>query len=315
MCVINGKEYYSDTGRCIRKGDIYICSLDKDRPALILQSNKFNNPKQNCYIIAPIKSEHQFESVTKENLQEIVNFRRDADKLRIPIEMKPGDFRFIDMTEMSSVPSSKLLRYYTSIINPELRMKVNHAIKELLVDDDEYLYGTPIPRLAEKEIVSIESKTIEIESKEDAKEKNDEEVKHEPHLQLINTETEIGMKINKAISAQAKSNEQKVLEFYDKVKRKEISKATAAKKLGLTVKAFELLTQQINQGEKSKYANRQLPKTIPVGFSLYVKQYDEGKITVKQIAEKIGKSEQSVYNYIARYRQLQEENKDKVVTL
>ena len=314
-CVINGKEYNSDTGRIIRKFDIYVCDLGemiengplaKKRPCVIVQANRMIDPKQGLFLVAPIRNEHNFGTVTREKVQEIVDYRRERGKIYVPVELFPNDFSFIDITEMKSVTSVNILSYKNSIINPAVQVKINNAMKEFLFDDGEF------DNLFPAEVIEVEAKEIVTVPEE----------KSEPVVELkpIENTSEIGQKLNKVISEQVKENEQKIIEMHKKVKRKEISKSTAAKKLGLTLKAYDEIIKQINKEDqeekktKSTYVNRPLPKSIPAGFSVYVKQYDDNKLTAKQIAKKIGKSEQTVYNYIARYRQLQAENKN-VVTI
>ena len=144
MCIFEGKEYGSDTGRIIRKYDIYTCdlgkpvnnNLGKNRPCVIIQSNKINNPKQNRYIVAPIRTEHQME-VSQDTLQTIVSAKRELGRVYIPIEMEPGKFSFIDMTRIESVQSTEVKSYRCSIINPDLKNKINNALRDLLFSDDE----------------------------------------------------------------------------------------------------------------------------------------------------------------------------------
>lgn len=89
MCEINFEEdnYGSDTGRIIKKFDIYLCDLGegelftsggdigKTRPCVIISSNNFNHPKSCRYIVAPIRTEHK-ETITKENLEDFVMMKK-----------------------------------------------------------------------------------------------------------------------------------------------------------------------------------------------------------------------------------------------
>lgn len=308
MCTINGKTYKSDCARLIRKFDIYLCDLGevgeglclgKTRPCVIIQSNRMNHPLQNGYIVAPIRTEHEFK-VSKDTLQEIVDYRKSLGRIYIPIEDEPEKYRFIDITETRKVASAKVLRYKNTIINPELRQKIDDALFELLLDDDAYN-------------VDIAPFGMSIDSMGETKKIETPALSEEPVA-----DTEINQKIAKAISEQEEAIKQRVTEVHKKFHKKEISKSEAAKQLGISIKDFDKISQEIKKEEKeekkattktSKYANRPLPKKLPLGFSLLYKEYKEGNITVKEITQRLGKSEQTIYNYIARYEQLQNENK------
>lgn len=144
MCMYKGKEYGSDTGRIINKFDIWICdlgepvdnNLGKKRPCVIVQSDRFNNPKQNRYIIAPIRTEHSMD-VSKDTLQNIVDARREVGRLYVPMEMDPDNFKFIDMTRIQSIPSSDIKIYKTSILSDEVKNNINAALFEVLFSDNE----------------------------------------------------------------------------------------------------------------------------------------------------------------------------------
>ena len=138
MCIFNGMEYNSDTGRIIKKFDIYSCDLGemekisggnigKVRPCVIVSSNNINNPKSNQYLVAPIRTEHKYE-ITSENIQEFLNKKRSVGRLYVPIEFYCDDFRFIDIGQIRHVSSSKITKYITSIINPKIKSEINNAL-------------------------------------------------------------------------------------------------------------------------------------------------------------------------------------------
>lgn len=317
-------DYYSDVLRNIKKFDIYTCdfgdhpgltTLGKARPCVIVQSDDLNSPISKSFIVAPIRSEHSMDVIDENDAKDCVDMRKKCGRLYIPIKVSKKDkdmISFIDITQTRQVDASKLDRYIGQIVKPEIRMQINSMLMQLFFSKDECIYEVK----EEDDIDIVEERCEEITYLPEAETK--EGVPTLVDLHPTKSDNLIGNKINKAISEASKANEQKIIDMHKKVKRKEISKSTAAKKLGLTIKAYDEIIKQFNKEEQdekkpSKYATRPLPKTIPVGFSLYVKQYDDGKLTAKQISKKIGKSEQTVYNYIARYRQLQDENK-KVVT-
>ena len=144
MCIYEGIEFGSDTGRVIRKYAVWVCdlgepvdnNLGKKRPCVIIQSNKLNNPKQCTYIVAPIRTEHTMK-VSRETLQDIVDAKRKVGRIYVPIEMDPGNFRFIDMTRLQCVYSSNILIYKFDILNSEVKKKIADTMHEILFSDEE----------------------------------------------------------------------------------------------------------------------------------------------------------------------------------
>lgn len=139
--------FNSDIARVIRKFDIYVCDLGevgtngdnigKARPCVIVSSDDHNHPKNNMYVIAPIRTEHSVENITPEIAQEIV---RDKEKLRriyIPINMGNDGIRFIDITEQRKISSSQICRYLFSILNPKLKKQINLGLAKYLFKDEE----------------------------------------------------------------------------------------------------------------------------------------------------------------------------------
>lgn len=129
----------------IRKFDIYVCDLGdpiegyllgKCRPCVILQSFNTNDPRAARYVIAPIRTEHSF-TPTRENLEEIVQAKRNIGRIYIPIEMEPENFRFIDITELRCIPSNKIQWLKCSIVNIELQNRINKSLLELLFTREE----------------------------------------------------------------------------------------------------------------------------------------------------------------------------------
>lgn len=305
-------EYFSDVLRNIKKFDIYTCdfgehpgltTLGKARPCVIVQSDDLNCPISKSFVVAPIRSEHAMDVNDEKDAKECVDMRKGKGALYVPIKVNKRDkdmISFIDITQIRQVDSSKLDKYVGQIVKPELRMQINKMLMQLLFDVNE----------VEEILLSEDDVEIEEEVHNDEVEQSDDSSTGLP----APTDTEIGRKINAAIAEQSKANEQKVRELYKQVQNKQISKSSAAHKLGLTIKAFDQMTKDMKKEEKekkspSKYSTRSLPKTLPSGFSLLYKHHKDGKMTVKEMSKKLGKSEQTCYNYIARYEQLQNENK------
>lgn len=312
-------EYYQDVLRNIKKFDIYQCDFEdhpdtnmigKVRPGVILSSDEINCFISNSFIVAPIKTEHSMEA-TEENTDEIVKMRRELGQIVIPIRMN-NRISFIDITQMRQMDAKLINRYIGTIANDGIRRQINSSLMELLFSKDESIYEIPVTSVRANRMKFITS------SNQAQNEQNDSENIEIVELQPVSPDSEMGKKLNKAIKS--KENEQKVIEFYKQVQRKELSKSTAAHKLGLTIKEFDKIVKEIKKEEKenkgpSKYSMRSLPKTLPAGFSMFYKAHKEGRMTVKEMSTKLGKSDQTIYNYIARYEQLQEENKERLTSM
>lgn len=319
MCIYEGKTYTSDVGRIINKYDIYVCDLGemeengllgKKRPCVIVQSDKFNNPKSDKYIIAPIRTEHTME-VNRDTLQEIVESKKEVGRLYIPIECDKNDFRFIDMSQIRVIPSNKIQWYKYSILNEELKKKINDAMYEILISDDKNYMSHHIEKAVEGKGFkpAEESKALDIE---------------EAH-------TEIAMKIEEAVNRYKgrESNDHLPKNFdtlYAKVKSGRMTTQKASVELGITTVVFNNLMKDY---EKSLSKNnvddvKNIPKnnvvtetnlkkktysktTIPRGFSIYYRKYTNNEMSVKQIAEKLGRHVSTVYGYINKY---EESNKE-----
>lgn len=163
-------EFKCDMVRLLRKGDIYNCDLGengdiqdsgllaKNRPCVIVSSNTMNTPRQYIYQIAPIRTEHILEG---ESIEYIVSERRKQGRIYVPIEMRPGDVRFIDITQMRPIHISRISSYQGSIINDDLMIKINAAIMELYYDRDELIssssstYNYSIETVEEDKIIEI----------------------------------------------------------------------------------------------------------------------------------------------------------------
>lgn len=291
----------SDVRKNVNRLDIFYCdpgdypntnTLGGRRPYLILSA--FSSMLSNSHLAAPLRSDKGL-NADETNAEECVDIRRKTGRYYIPIRIDKKT-SFIDLTQIRQIDSRIIDRYIGTIYNEELIKQVNDGIMEIFFGTNQHA----------------------IQSEEDNYEPVD--ISMEVELKPIENDYNVGNEISDTISEQAKHNEEKVIELYKQVKRKELSKSTAARKLGLTIKAFDEITKEIRKEEKeekkakSNYAKRPLPKSLPSGFSMYYKAYKENKMTAKQIGEKLKKSDQTIYNYIARYEQLQEENKN-VVTL
>lgn len=179
MSEINFSEgnYSSDTGKIIRKFDIYLCDLGegefisggdigKTRPCVIISSDNYNNPKSCRYVVAPIRTEHK-EDITKNNVESFVKRKKETGTLYVPLEMAPDDLRFIDITEMKKVASSKLIRYLHSVINPSVKDRINKTIVEFLFSDEELSNLVPKREAAQPiQIATTNTTTSESKSSE-----------------------------------------------------------------------------------------------------------------------------------------------------
>lgn len=157
MCEFKGKTYSSDVGRIINKYDIYYCNfgefdeddnssiISKSRPAVIVSA--VNNPKSNTYHVAPIRTEHKYE-VSKDTLDFIISERRKQGRIYVPIEMEPDKFYFIDITQLTIMPSGSVSSYKSSILNQTLKDKIDAGIMELLFGEK-----IPVSKTKVKEVV------------------------------------------------------------------------------------------------------------------------------------------------------------------
>ena len=148
MCKYEGLNLNSDIARVINKFDIYVCDLGelneksdrsvlaKTRPCVIVSSDEIINPKCGQYLVAPIRTEHILE-VNKDNLEYIVNQKRELGRIYIPIEIAPNDFRFIDLTQIRIISSSKIHSYVGKILNSELILKINNQLVNMFLSEGE----------------------------------------------------------------------------------------------------------------------------------------------------------------------------------
>jgi hypothetical protein len=303
------REFNYDVSRYIRKFDIYVCDLGdipadssdltlaKSRPCIILSSDDINSPISNAYMVAGIRTEHGISINNMNDAEYVVQEKRKLGRIYVPILMAEG-YKFIDITQTRMIPSNKVNKYIGSINNDETKNRINYSIMELFFSKAELGIG-----IKEEKIDVIDADTV-------TKKETIETPSSILLLNEVNDDNEIGQKINAALSKQEKEKENMVIEMHKKVKRKEITKYKAAKELGLTIKDYDAIIKEINKEKKgkSKYTERKLPKTLPQGFSVYYKAYIEGKMTVKDIAERLGKkSTQTIYNYIDSYKLMQEQ--------
>ena len=251
-------------------------------------------------MIAGIRTDHGCSNITMEDAEEIVEEKRKIGRIYIPITMNDG-IKFIDISQTRMIPSSRILSYIGGLNNDTIKNKINKALVELFFSESELVEINTKSTPQEKEVI------IDIPVKENI------ETQEEPVLLLteVNSDNEIGQKINAAISEQESKNKQKVIELHKMVKRREITKSQAAKQLGMTIVNYDMIIKEINKEEKAKKKlnnNRQIIKKLPTGFSLYYKAYKEGKMNVVEIAKKLNKCTNSIYNYITSYEQMQEQN-------
>lgn len=305
--------YESDTGRIIKKFDIYICDLGemqqvsgavlgKQRPCVILSSDNVNDHLQNWYKIAPIRTEHEFD-VAKENAQEIVNERRKKGRLYVPITMGKDGVRFIDISQTTHVPSRDVLRYVSSITNERKKKEINanlaytyftkDELQDVLKDFDSYTSSTAIIDTSYTEEEKVESKPIE----------------KLLSLQNNSGKNEISNIPNNFIS------------LYSSMKRGVINEKAASARLGVSVTTFKKYVEEYeNRSTKSQEDNKPIVienkaktngsnkrSTLPSGFSVYYKKYKEGNMTVKEIAKRLNKHYTTIYSYIKKYESMQKE--------
>lgn len=243
MCYFEGREYHSDTARVIKKFDVYVCdlgdtddssvSLGKKRPCVIISSDDISNPKSNKYYIAPIRTEHNMK-ITKETLDEIVESKREVGRLYIPLEISPDEYKFIDMSDIRPVSSRDILSYKFTIINTQIRQKINETIIEYFLSKNEFEEMIRNYILASKEELSIS--------------------------------------IQHALGIVHIPNEER--SFFDNIPEGKQSKRKLTKK-----------------GE------------YPLGFEEYAELHLQGKMTMVEISEKIGKSYTTVHKYMRLYKE------------
>lgn len=149
MCNFENEGYNSDCGRIIKKFDIYICDLGeldenskgkdlkKTRPCVIVSSDDYNNPKSDSYMIAPLRTEHKESIGTEEDINSLIDKKLKVGRIYIPLEVCPGDFRFIDITETRKVSSRDIIRYSSSILNENIKKKINISLMTYLFSDME----------------------------------------------------------------------------------------------------------------------------------------------------------------------------------
>lgn len=182
MCLYEGREFESDTARLIHKFDIYFCdlgdigetnTLGKTRPCVIVSSDDINDPRSGQYMIAPMRTEHGVEA-TADNIEDIVAEKYKLGRIYVPVLMSPSDgYRFIDITQMRQIPSSSILNYKGSIINPNVRERINTSLMKLLFSKDEFTITETVEdvepvvyhELEDKSTVE-ESSEIPVEAKE-----------------------------------------------------------------------------------------------------------------------------------------------------
>lgn len=294
MCIYEGLR--SDTFRKIEKFDIWVCDLGemkeggnlaKKRPCVIVQN--INHKLPNMAVICPIRTEHKYE-VQRDNLENIVEYYKNLGRIYIPIELEQDNFRFIDMTEIRSVTSSNMKYYIGSIGNATLCQRIDQTLCEM--------FG--LSTYIDKQPTTIKNETNDSSNKS------------------LTYQTEVGKKIQECNSNSSKTADTNRLEdFCIRVNKKAISTKYAASMLGMLEKDFVIYLQNYNKTNKlekdmevlkedKKNQISTVKTSIPTGFSLYYKQYKANKMTVKQIADKLGRTTSTVYNYIKRYEEMKD---------
>ena len=282
MCFNEGREWNSDTARLINKFDVYICelgdpgdsnTLGKTRPCVIISSNDINDPRSGQYMIAPIRTEHTV-MVTDENVEYIVAEKFKLGRMYVPVLM--DGYRFIDVTQSRQVPSSKILNYKGTIINPDVRTRLNNSLMRLLFSTEELnKFANPI---------------------------NDTEVA-EPmnlcnHLD-INGESAIVRDSDGIVSCKICGDQFKDFSIMEKgieePNKEEIE----------IVEDDQLSEYEENETKRSK--KKKSGTAFPLGFSKYYELYKKDKITISQLAKKLNKGRSTVYYYLKKYEELHPE--------
>ena len=293
MCIFEGKEYYSDTARIIKKFDIYTCDLgnqqaddgllSKSRPCVIVSNDDHICPKSSLYLIAPIRTEHNID-FTRETIEDVVKERRETGRIYIPIEMSPNDFRFIDITQSRIIKSNKIDRYCSSIINEDLKKRINRALVEKYLSIDELTDVFNEKDEYQQEQVSV--RDIKCNEEED----DVEDVSYEEETNKLPEE---------------------FFNLYEQYKQNLITLSEASNQLQISNDSFiNLVTDYESTGVHKENLNMVIkqPKgrgtKFPTGFSLYYKSYKDKKMTVKQISEKSGLTVYQVRYYIKKYESL-----------
>ena len=148
MCLYEGNEIRTDILRIVKKFDIYICdlgeitpekgnSLGKARPCVIIQSDDVNYPLINSYIIAPMTTKSGTE-FTEESVEEYIQDQRNLGRIFCPIRSYEN-ITLIDITQMRQIDAAKLIKYVGTIVNEELRTRINASLMEALFSRDEFL--------------------------------------------------------------------------------------------------------------------------------------------------------------------------------
>ena len=75
--------------------------------------------------------------VSAETLEHIVDVKKNVGRIYVPIEMRTNDFRFIDITQMRQIANDKIQSYVSTIINFNLRERINEEIFNLLFSEEE----------------------------------------------------------------------------------------------------------------------------------------------------------------------------------
>lgn len=335
MCYFeNGDEFKSDVYRRINKFDIFYCdlgpiddiainnnTLGKERPCVIVSSDELSHPKANQYIVVPIRTEHNL-NVYKETLESIVKDRMKVGRVYVPIEMKADDYRFIDITQIRQVPMCKIKNYVGTIMNPELKKRINKALFKALFSPGELKLNKsevqnnqteiPAPALPTTVVNTPNTTEVKTDTKEPVKAEN---------LQQPEVDSEIARKIGFALQAVEEKNNEKsngdklFIELYEKVNKNILTRYEASKKMGVSISAFNNLVSEYEAKNNINKAVEKKPTTnttqkcargqIPQGFSLYYKMYKDKKMTVPQIAEKMGRHYTTVYDYIHKYEKMQ----------
>jgi transposase len=300
-----GREYFSDVFREINKFENWYIDpgevtdeqmiLKKKRLYTVVSSMKVNNPKSDRYWVAPIRNEHDYE-VNANTLDFIVAEKAKVGRIYIPIEVKPGEFSFIDMSMTTCVASSQLKAYKNTIGNPVTREKIDRALYDI------FLSGSNIVEL--------------IETKETI---HKNEVKQSSVSQKLEHIEEDSTSTKKGHSRKKIPMPENFVEVYNDKKAGKYTNQQAADLLGLTFSTFCRMSKRYEE-EKENGINTVIEKKetnksndtkkkplvkLPRGFSKYVELHEQRKMTVKEIAKKIGKSEPTVYNYIKIYKESQ----------
>ena len=278
------EEFNMDIGKVICKFDVYICDLGetvsefadtgmltKKRPCVIVSSDDLNNPRNGQYKIAPIRTEHYHSEVNRENLEMIIAEKRKLGRIYVPIEMNKEDFRFIDLTQTRPISIRKIQHYVGTILNSELRRRINRDLLETSYTKDELQELLESMKIQSKEIISeITTEHVPVENKLEVVE--------------INTTDKTIEYINKQETIIKEEFDEDIKKKFYQVKNGACKLDAAANSLGINLNKFAHMYISYLENVSTHKGGRKA-KEIPSDFYLFYDAYKDGTMTIQEIAQ------------------------------